>query len=156
MIAPQVEAFRQAVQTVAGQLLAGAGYQLLEEPLRWSGGQVRFQRDHAVGARLVVAYQLLAHPDQPGQFQITLARLAVAQEGAPTAPATGLALGERSLSSLLWHDFGLRLLSGPEHWWRFHDQRALGDGLLESGKLLAGYGLPWLDGSLVPPQAPRG
>ena len=53
-----------------------------------------------------------------------------------------------SLPRLVWDGFGVHVLPAADYWWPFADARALADGLLEAGKLLVGYGLPWLDGSL--------
>ncbi len=134
MITP--EAFRELLLLVLGQMFNAAGYALRASPLHWSGGLFRFER-HRGGDVLRVEYQALLHDQAPSRFQVTLARL---PGGTPI-----------TLPRLLWDDFGVCVLPEADHWWPFRDVADLSDGLLESGKLLAGYGLPWLDGSLLPP-----
>ncbi|MBN1965111.1 MAG: hypothetical protein JW910_10715 [Anaerolineae bacterium] len=138
------ERFREALLTVAGSMLAAAGYAPEDNPLHLSGGLFRFRRQHNPSLLLSVDYQILAHADYPARFQVNLSRTPVSGQ-TPLLPVAAT-----SLAALLWHDFGVRVLPGPAHWWAFHDSRSLGEGLVESGRLLAGYGLPWLDGSLVP------
>ena len=139
------EAFRQALLTVQGQALEAAGYHLQSQPLQWNAGLFRFSRRDAEHL-LIVDYQLLVHPEQAARYQPRLRRasgpvatsLAVA-----TSPADAI-----SLPRLVWDGFGVRVLPAADYWWSFADAPVLAEGLLEAGKLLVGYGLPWLDGSL--------
>lgn len=138
--------FQEALVTALGQALGAAGYGPEENPVQWNGGLYRFRRRLGERLELWVMYQLLAHPDYFSRFQVVLQRVPLAGEA--RGPALGAA--RISLPRLLWDVFAVRVLPGPDHWWAFHDVHTLGDGLLESGKLLIGYGLPWLDGSLTP------
>lgn len=135
MITP--EAFRELLLLVLGQMFHAAGYALEPSPLHWSDGLFRFERRRADDTVLRVEYQALLHAQAASRFQVTLIRL---PEGAPI-----------TLPRLLWDSFGVHVLPEADHWWPFRDVADLSDGLLESGKLLAGYGLPWLDKSLLPP-----
>ena len=143
MTTPQEE-FREALLAVLGLPLGAAGYALAELPVQWEGGLFRFRCRHDETLDRWVAYQLLAHPGYPSRFQVILRRAALPGRVPTLEPV------EITLPGLLWEGYGVRVLPAPDHWWAFSDQRTLGDGLLESGKLLVGYGLPWLDGSLVP------
>lgn len=139
------EHFQEMLLRVVGQALSAAGYALEENPVHWSGGLFRFQKRQA-GLALMVEYQVLTYVDGPARFRAALARRAYPQaEGGAALAATRI-----TLSRLLWDVFRVHVLPAADHWWTFADVQALSDGLLESGKLLVGYGLPWLDGSLVP------
>lgn len=139
--------FHQALLTALGPALHHAGYRLDQTPIRWSGGLFCFRRSYDDVLDLVVSFQLLAHPDYPARFQVVLAREGRSAHQ-PVLPVVSL-----SLSRLLWDVFRIQVLPAAEHWWQYRDLAGLGDTLLEAGKLLAGYGLPWLDGTLVPPEA---
>lgn len=130
-----VEPFRQALLTVQGQALEAAGYCLQANPLQWNAGLLRFVRATPQHL-LIVDYQLLVHPAHPARFQPRLAR----------DPGTDAI----SLPRLVWDVFGVHVLPDADYWWRYEDASALAEALLEAGKLLVGYGLPWLDGSLQP------
>ncbi len=140
------ELFRQGVLTVVGQALDAAGYRLDRAPLAWNSGLFRFRRPVGQGF-LIVDYQVLAHPNHPSRFQTQLARdmLAGSRSGLPAVRI--------SLPRLLWDEFRVEILPVPDYWWTFSGASDLAEGLLESGKLLAGYGLPWLEGSLRPDAA---
>jgi len=135
MITP--EAFRELLLLVLGQMFHAAGYALESSPIHWSGGLFRFERRRESDSIRRVEYQALLHAQTASRFQVTLT---------PLPGGTSI-----TLPRLLWDSFGVRVLPEADHWWSFCDVADLSDGLLESGKLLAGYGLPWLDGSLVPP-----
>jgi hypothetical protein len=53
---------------------------------------------------------------------------------------------------LLWEDFGVRQLDGPDHWWVFANPNQLGHALAEAARLVFGFGIPWLEGTLQPGQ----
>jgi hypothetical protein len=135
--------FRRMLKTVLGQALEAAGFRLDMTPIQWNAGLFRYRND-AEAAMLLVDFQLLVHPEHPSRFQVILQR--VPHEGT----ASGLQPAKVTLPLLLWREFGVRVLPSPDHWWRFYLQSELVNALMESGKLLVGYGLPWLDGSLVP------
>jgi hypothetical protein len=135
--------FQQTLLTVMGQLFDAADYEPTDSPTQHSGGLFRFTRQFDASTQLRVDYQLLPHPEYPARFQITLARHPLTQP--PALPPVTI-----TLPRLLWEVFQVQVLPDPDHWWTYRAQAQLADGLLESGKLLAGYGLPWLDGSLKP------
>ncbi len=137
------ELFRQGLLTVVGQALEAAGYRLDRAPLAWNSGLFRFRRS-SENAILVVDFQVLAHPDRPARFQPQLARQ-IAAGRRSELPAARI-----SLPRLLWDEFRVEVLPAPDYWWAFSGAPDLAEGLLEAGKLLVGYGLPWLDGSLRP------
>ncbi len=139
--------FQQVLLTALGPVLQAAGYSLDEVPVQWSGGLFRFRRRYDETLDLAVAFQLLAHPECPARFQVILARVSRTLAQPALSPAS------MTLSRLLWDAFQVRVLPEADHWWVYRAVPDLGSALLEAGKLLAGYGLPWLDGTLVPPEA---
>ncbi len=138
--------FRELLLRVVGQALAASGYQLEESPFHEESGLFRFRRSLTGDSWLLVDYQLLLHPAIAPRFQVILQRVTI-----PGADGS-LASARISLARLVGETFGIRVLPAIDHWWACPDRQALVNALLESGKLLIGYGLPWLDGSLRPPQ----
>lgn len=132
--------FRETLLIVIGQPLQAAGYVAVENQMQWQAGLFRFRRRIDDGS-LLVDYQLLLHAETLPRYHVRLARKTTGVQ-MPSADIT--------LARLLWDVFAVRVLPAPDHWWQVHGLRSLGDGLLESGKLLVAYGLPWLDGTLTP------
>lgn len=128
--------------TVVGAAFDAAGYTLEERPVQWAGGQFHFVNASVGGLRAVIEFQLLAYTDtefasgNPSRFRVTLSR------------SDGV---RRLLSALVTQDFGVAILPSADHWWTFTDTQTLGRALAEAGHLIAGYGLPWLVGELLPP-----
>ncbi len=151
--APQAY-FRTLLQTVMGQALAAAGYQLEPRPLQWAGGRYRFVKALDDGARGIIEFQVLVYSDtlwssgMASRFKVRLIR-AGAAAGALRQQRTETA---RGLSHLVVEDFGVNILPEADHWWSFRDTDSLGKALAEAGHLLVGYGLPWLAGELEPPE----
>ena len=112
------EYFRLILLNVVGQAFAAAGYALEEREVQWAGGLFRFAKAFDDGLRN------------------------------PAIPSTHPAYARRTLSALVMDDFNVHLLPSNDYWWTFSDLTELGKGLMESGYLLVGYGLPWLSGDL--------
>lgn len=144
--------FRTMLLTVAGQAFTAAGYQELETPLQWAGGRFRFARPLDAGLYGFIEFQLLAYTETmwanrtPSRFRVTLRRSEDPSGAAGNHPRAV----QRLLSALVIEDFGVRILPDAEHWWTFRDTEELGHSLAEAGHLIIGYGMPWLDGSLLP------
>lgn len=136
------EAIRDLLVTVVGGALQAAGYALDHAPAQWISGLYRFRRSLDETMQLIVDVQVLAHPEYPSRLQVTLARAALPGKMPP------LGVRKISLPRLVWDVFQVHVLPVSDYWWEFRTQRDLADVLLEAGKLLVGYGLPWLDGSL--------
>ncbi|GAB4570760.1 MAG: hypothetical protein Kow0077_05680 [Anaerolineae bacterium] len=131
---------------VLGQMMTAAGYTLLESPVQQAGGLFRFTRALPDGTRLTVDFQVLVYQDAPDRFQPVLSRV-VAGAGRDA----GSHAERITLPRLVVDVFGVRVLPHADHWWPFQDVSTAGEGLLEAGKLLVAYGLPWLEGTLQPP-----
>lgn len=136
-----IATFRLLLLTVLGQALEAAGYRLEEDPVSEAAGRFRFlPADHADAERRI-EFQLLAGvasewaPRMPSRFRVTLLL-----QGA-----------ERALAALVVRDFGVEILPSADHWWRWQDSAELGAALAEAGHLLVGFGIPWLNGDLDPP-----
>lgn len=147
------EYFGTLLRTVAGQAFSAAGYQLRDAPLQWAGGKYRFVKALPAGFFGLIDFQVLVYSDTswsagaPSRFKAQLTR---------SPDSHGLARGcsgyvSRSLSQLVVVDFGVAILPSADHWWRFHDTESLGAALAEAGHLVVGYGMPWLEGELIPP-----
>lgn len=141
------EYFRLLLLTVAGQAFTAAGYALEERPIQWAGGQFRFAKALDEGVDTFIEFQLLAFTEtmwasrQPSRFRVTLIR------------SDARASTRRDLSALVVEDFGVAILPSADHWWTFSTTEELGAALAEAGHLIIGYGMPWLVGDLLPPNA---
>ncbi len=153
MNAPQA-AFGQVLQTVAGQALTAAGYQLQDNPTHQSRGLFRYRKTREDGVSLYVEFQMLHYQGGgPSRFRVNLLRNTGADARSPSQYAEKV---DTTLSKLLWDDFGVRQFGGPDHWWQFNSPRELGYAIAEAGKLLFGFGIPWLEGTLQPDQQADG
>lgn len=145
--------FRALLQTVLGQALSAAGYQLQEAPLQWAGGKYRFAKAFPDGFTGLIDFQVLVYSDTmwsagaPSRFHVQLTRARDTHGLASDSSAHVT----RGLSQLVVEDFRVAILPTADHWWRFHDTATLGAALAEAGHLLVGYGIPWLAGELIPP-----
>jgi hypothetical protein len=148
------EHFRLVLFTVVGQAFSAAGYQLEENAVRWAGGRYRFVKSLGGGLNGFIEFQLLAYTDteyaarMPSRFRVMLAR---SDQPSPYAASTHPQFALRTLSALVVEDFGVPILPSAGHWWTFSDTEALGRALAEAGHLVAGYGIAWLAGDLLPP-----
>ncbi len=135
--------FREYLLIVMGQAFRTAGYELEEQPLKWSGGQFRFTQQREDGLTAHIEFQHLAYQDtqwasgNPSRFRVTLKR------------SDGV---NKDLSELVVTDFGVAILPSPRHWWTYKNLTDLGKMLGEAGSLAIGYGMPWLSGDLTPPE----
>jgi hypothetical protein len=143
------EYFRLLLLTVVGTAFEAAGYHLVDSPTQWAGGLFTFSADLDGGLRGYIEFQLLVYiEDQPSRFRVTLTR---SDQPNPAMPSRHPAYARRDLSALVVADFGVAILPAARHWWQYRTVEELGRALAEAGHLIVGYGLPWLDGSLTPP-----
>lgn len=137
--------FRSILTMVVGQAYQAAGYDLEHAPIQWVGGKYRFLKK-ADNATLTMDYQVLIYTaneyvaGMPSRFRVMLTRTTNDK-----APIT------RSLNALVVSDFGVAILPEADYWWQFTDTTSLGKALAEAGHLAIGYAIPWLDGTLIPP-----
>lgn len=134
--------FRDYLLIVVGQAYRAAGYELEEAPLKWAGGQFRFNKALNATQSAQIEFQHLPYRDtqwasgNPSRFRVTLRR------------SDGI---QKDLSELVVTDFGVAILPSPRHWWSYQDITTLGKQLGEAGSLSVAYGMPWLAGELAPP-----
>ena len=144
--------FRTIMHTVVGQAFAAAGYELLNEPMRWLGGRFRYAKNLDNGLTAYVEFQVLVYNDtaytgqQPSRFTVNIYR----SDKAGGKPSNHPQYIHRSLSQLVVTDFGISILPDADHWWQFKDTDALGKALAEAGHLIIGYAIPYLAGDLNP------
>jgi hypothetical protein len=140
--------FGRTLETIIGQALAAAGYHLQDNPTHQSRGLFRYAKPLADGVSVYVEFQVLVYQGVgPSRFRVNLLRNA-----GPDARSSSQYAGkiDTTLGKLLWDGFGVRQLNGPEHWWSFTTAYELAQALVEAGKLLFGFGIPWLEGTLQP------
>jgi hypothetical protein len=131
---------------VIGQALAAGGYALQNNPTHQARGLFRYRKTLADSVSVYVEFQLLYYQGGgTSRFRVNLLR-----NSGPDARSASEFSGkvDTTLGQLLWEGFGVRQLSGPDHWWPFSTPNELAYALVEAGKLLFGFGIPWLDGAL--------
>jgi len=140
--------FGNVLQTVAGQALTAAGYQLQDNAMHQSRGLFRYRKTREDGVSLYIEFQMLYYQGGgPSRFRVNLLRNTGADARSPSQYVDRI---DTTLGKLVWDDFGVRQLSGPDHWWTFNSPYELGFAIAEAGKLLFGFGIPWLEGTLQP------
>ncbi|MBX3084789.1 MAG: hypothetical protein KF716_24355 [Anaerolineae bacterium] len=139
--------FGNLVATVLGSALTASGYTLQENPTHQSRGLFRYAKPLWDGITAYAEFQLLYYQGAPSRFRVNLLRNKGADARVQSTYADKV---EITLSRLLWDVFHVEQLDTPDHWWTFGNQQQLGAGLIEAGKLLIGFGLPWLEGTLKP------
>jgi hypothetical protein len=151
-----IEQFRTVMLTVVGQAFSTAGYQLMEQPIKWAGGLFRFKKALSNGLFGFIEIQLLYLPSTEwsgnvnSRFRVSLVRSD--QEHIET-PTTHAGSARVTLSELVVERFAVNILPSTNHWWNFATIEELGKALAEAGHLTIGYGMPWLSGDLVEPSA---
>lgn len=153
-IRPAIAYFREMLMTVMGQAFTAAGYALEDKPVKHAGGLFRFARPLENGLYGYIEFQLLSFSDNewasgtPSRFRVTLIR---SDQPDAALPSQHPAYAQRLLSELVVEDFHVPILPSAAHWWSFKTAGELGQALGEAGSLAVGYGMPWLNGDLVPP-----
>jgi hypothetical protein len=127
------------LERVLGQPFAAAGFSLQENAIHHMRGLFRYQKALADGTLIGIAFQLLPYADGSGRFQVLVRRSTPEQT-----------LFEVSLPRLLWETFDVAQLGSPEHWWQFRTAHELAFALVEAGKLIFAFGVPYLEGTLAP------
>jgi len=139
--------FGNLVVTVLGSALTASGYALQENPTHQSRGLFRYAKPLSDSITAYAEFQLLYYQGASSRFRVNLLRNKGADARAQSTYADKV---EITLSRMLWDVFHVEQLDSPDHWWTFSNQQQLGAGLIEAGKLLIGFGLPWLEGTLKP------
>ncbi|MBX3066530.1 MAG: hypothetical protein KF726_26350 [Anaerolineae bacterium] len=139
--------FGSMVETVLGQALTASGYTLENAPMHQMRGMFRYVKPLADEVNAYAEFQLLYYQGSPSRFRVNLLR----NKGNDARGRSGYADQlEITLSVLLWDVFGVQQLDTAEYWWTFANPQQLGAALMEAGKLLIGFGLPYLEGTLKP------
>ncbi len=146
--------FRALLLTVAGQAFGAAGYALDDNPIRTMGGMIRWQKPLTDDLWGFIDYQVLIYTpnayasESSSRFRVSLTRTPFNVPKPNKHPS----YFHSTLSQLVVGDFGVNILPNVDHWWTFNDTTSLGKTLAESGYLVVGYGIPFLEGDLLPPQ----
>jgi hypothetical protein len=140
--------FGETLQRTLGQAMTASGYALQPVAMHQARGLFRYDKRLDNDVTAYAEFQLLYYTSGgPSRFRVNLLRNTGAQARARTNYADRV---DTTLSQVVWDIFGVRQLDAPEHWWVFRDMRELGAALVEASKLLIGFGLPWLEGTLKP------
>lgn len=136
--------FYAVLNHVLGQALAAGNYQMEDNPTHQSRGLFRYGKQLAPDKYVFIEFQTLYHP----QSELSRFRVNLLKNNHPDARATSPDAVEKTLSEVIWHDFGARVLPFADHWWMYKHPQDLAYELLEAGKLLFGYGVPWLEDTI--------
>ena len=138
--------FKDILNTVAGQALEAANYQLQNEPLHHARGLLRYQkqlRDAGDNIYGFIEWQLLAFEQNPfARFQVRLLRNQGIDARATTTYQNRV---EQTLPWVIWNHYEVQILPNDSYWWEFRHGDELPHALAHAGKLLFGYGIPWLE-----------
>src|SRR5258708_21062175 len=139
--------FGQILETVAGQAFQAAGYTLQSNPMHQSRGLFRYRKllSSADNLSVYIEWQLLYYQGGPSRFRVNLLRSSGPDARSATESDEAM---ETTLTKLVWEGFGVRQLSGPDSWWSFDSHNALGQAIAQAAKLVFGFGIPWLEGTL--------
>jgi hypothetical protein len=138
-------AFGDVLRHVVGQALDAAHYELEDNPTHQARGLFRFRKQLAENVYAFIEFQTLYH-DQSGlsRFRINLLKNSVPDARASTPEAV-----ETTLPTVIWHEFGAHnVLPSDDHWWMYKYDQDLAYELVEAGRLLFGYGVPWMEGTV--------
>lgn len=154
------ENFRMLLQMVLGQALVAAGYELMQNEIKESGGRYIFWKQFSEntptlqGLYAFIEFQNLSYvssewaPRAASRFTVYLTR---SDADLPHLPSLDPDFAHCMLSELVVRDFSVAILPTAQFWWPYHGRTELCDALSEAGHLLIGYGIPWLDDELTPP-----
>jgi hypothetical protein len=136
------EIFLSVLRHILGGALDAAGYTLQDDPLQQGRGLFRFRKGLAENSYAFIDFQTLYHP----QSDLSRFRISLIRSSQPHARAESSQHEERPLAHIMWHEYNARVLPAAEHWWLYKHPADLGQALYEAGKLLFGYGVPWVEG----------
>jgi hypothetical protein len=141
------DAFIHALNAILGHALAASGFALQANPTHQARGLFRFAKPAGDATTIYVEFQVLVYQGAPSRFRVSLLRNQGADARASGGPSERT---EISLSRLMWDVFKVEQPESADHWWQFGSAAQLQAALLDAGKLLIGFGLPWLEGTLTP------
>jgi hypothetical protein len=138
--------FKDTLLKVAGQALQAAGFELEDNDMQQARGLIRFRKPlPELGEDIYgfVEWQLLAFEQSPlARFQIILIR----NRGIDARTIAGYEhQEEHSLAWIIRHAYQSQVVPTDDHWWAFRDSNELAYAIAEAGRLLFGYGMPYLE-----------
>lgn len=136
--------FGEVLAHVLGQPLAAGAYVLEENPLQTGRGLFRYGKRRENGLYAFIEFQSLYNEQNDlAHFRILLVR-----NDQPAAHQPTPYYEAYDLAYVIYHEFGAqRVLGEDSHWWRYKTAADLAPQLLEGGRLLFAYGVPWLEDS---------
>jgi hypothetical protein len=142
----KIHYFQETLLKIAGQAFNAAAYQLENNLTHHGRGLIRFQKLlPTLGNDIYgfIEWQLLIFEQSPWtRFRVNLLR----NQGTEARALTPYEhRSEHSLSYIMWEVFQARVLPDADYWWGFRDGNELPYLIAEAGKLVFGYGIPWLE-----------
>ncbi|MFP4321246.1 MAG: hypothetical protein ACLFTK_02215 [Anaerolineales bacterium] len=141
MSTPQA-VFHETLSHVIGEALSAAGYALEPQTMHQARGLFRYHKALDTARHAFIEFQTLYHPQSElSRFRVLLLTnsVPVARQATPVAQA-------HDLAAVIWHVWGAEgVLPADSHWWTYKHAADLAPQLYEAGKLLFGYGVPWLE-----------
>lgn len=136
------EIFHEILRHVLGQTLNAAQYELEDLPMHHARGLFRYRKQLAENRFIFIEFQTLYHPQSElSRLRINLIRNSTVDSGQASPERV-----EQTLPAIIWHEYGVQILPSDDHWWMYKHQQDLAYTLLDAGKLLFGYGVPWIEG----------
>lgn len=136
--------FYTVLHHILGQALAAARYELENNPMQQARGLYRYGKKRNDHEYVFIEFQTLYH----SQSELSRFRITLLKNSQPAARAATPQAVEKSLSEVIWQDFGARVLPDADYWWLYKHPRDLAPEMYEAGKLLFAYGVPWLEGTI--------
>lgn len=138
--------FKDTLLKVVGQAMTAANLQLEDNEMQQARGLIRFHKPlPALGEDIYgfVEWQLLAFErSHLARFNVILLR----NQGLDARAITEYAhREEHTLAWIIRHAYQSEVVPTDDHWWTFRDGTELAYALVEAGKLLFGYGMPYLE-----------
>ena len=137
------DGFLSVLQHVMGQALDAAQYRLEDQPMQQARGLYRYSKHLESDLFVFIEFQTLYHP----QSELSRFRINLLKNDQPYARAGNMQI-EHDLAYVIWHEYESRVLPADMHWWTYKFANDLAPQLIEAGKLLFAYGVPWLEGSM--------
>ena len=145
---------------VLGQAIQAAGYEKQINEISEYAGKFIYWKQYTAetpmlqGLYAFIEFQNLNYvtsewaPEAISRFTVFLTR---SDAALPNLKSDDPDYAHCMLSELVVRDFSVGILPSAIYWWPYREHAGLCNALAEAGHLLVGYGIPWLDEQLLPP-----
>jgi len=136
--------FHDVITHVMGSAFDAAHYHLENAPLQQQRGLYRYVKHHDHGYCFIEFQSLYHDQSELTRMRVNLIKspLQAARQAHPDREAY-------TLPYVIWHLYGAEgVLPTEEYWWVYKDDHDLAYQLVDAGKLLFAYGVPWLEDTM--------